>query len=137
MVLQLTSVYGVSALKFFIFLYSCQKSSVDHIIHSTIIQLWKRKIRNWKSDFNSLTAKRMDTLSKTIAYPGESKNKLQFFCLSDFQSYHPLRLLLLHINYIQLQRLLIIKIKNYYDVCKMENYWPGSRGGCLKFMIMI
>ena len=35
-----------------------------------------------------------------IAYRGESKNRLRFFCLFDFQSHHPLRSLILHINYI-------------------------------------
>ena len=39
-----------------------------------------------------------------IAYRGESKNRLQFLCLYDFWSHHPLRLLLLHVNYIKLQR---------------------------------
>ena len=42
---------------------------------------------------------------KTIAYRGESKNGIQFFCFSDFQSHHPLNLLLLYVNDIQLQRI--------------------------------
>ena len=42
-------------------------------------------------------------LDDGIAYRGISKNRHQFFNLSDFQSHHPLRLLLLHVNYIQLQ----------------------------------
>ena len=37
-----------------------------------------------------------------IAYCSESK--IRIFCLYDFQSHHPLRSLLLHVNYIQLQR---------------------------------
>ena len=39
-----------------------------------------------------------------IEYRGESKIRLQTFCLSDFQTHHPLRLFLSHNNYIQLQR---------------------------------
>ena len=39
-----------------------------------------------------------------IAYRGKSKNRLKFLCLPEFQSHHTLRLLLLRINYIQLQR---------------------------------
>ena len=37
------------------------------------------------------------------AYHGESKNRLQFLCLYNFQSHHPLRVLLLHVNYIHIQ----------------------------------
>ena len=39
-----------------------------------------------------------------IAYRGESKNRLKFLCLPEFQSHYFLRLLLLRVNYIQLQR---------------------------------
>ena len=44
-----------------------------------------------------------NTTISTIAYRGESKNGLKFLCLLEFQSHHPLRLLLLRVNYIQLK----------------------------------
>ena len=45
------------------------------------------------------------TLSLTeIAYQGKSKNRLAFFCQSHFQSHRHLRILLVHVKYIQLQR---------------------------------
>ena len=37
-------------------------------------------------------------------YHGKSKNRLEFLCLPEFQSHYILRLLLLRVNYIQLQR---------------------------------
>ena len=40
----------------------------------------------------------------SIAYRGEYKNRLKFLCLLEFQFHNTLRLLLLSINYIQLQR---------------------------------
>ena len=39
-----------------------------------------------------------------IAYRDESKNKLKFLCLPQFQRHHTLRLLLWLVDYIQLQR---------------------------------
>ena len=39
-----------------------------------------------------------------MGYCGKSKIRLKFLCLPEFQSYHTLRLLLLRVNYIQLQR---------------------------------
>ena len=81
----------------------------------------------------------INTHNKTwlSVHRGEFKNLLQLFCLSDlylylyeFQSRHPLRLLLLHVNYIKLKKQLIIGIGactntsiNNYDVCKTERYW--------------
>ena len=77
-----------------------------------------------------------------IAYRGESNNRLQFFCLPDFQSHLPLRLLLSHVNEIQLKRRsnnfhgLTIKMKrfrglepvkykieNNYDVCILTEHY--------------
>ena len=43
-------------------------------------------------------------LIPVIAYRGEYKNRLKFLCLLEFQFHNTLRLLLLSINYIQLQR---------------------------------
>ena len=39
-----------------------------------------------------------------IAYRGESKNRLRFLCLPEFQSHNTSGLFLLCVNYIQLQR---------------------------------
>ena len=47
-----------------------------------------------------------------IAYRGKSKNRLKFLCLSEFQSHNTLRLLLLRVNYIQLQ----IKSNNFHGL---------------------
>ena len=68
-----------------------------------------------------------------MAYRGESKYRPQFSCLYDFQSHHPLRLLLLHVKYIQLQResnnLHGFTIKTIFGLqlvqmqVKTERYW--------------
>ena len=42
------------------------------------------------------------TRTQTVHVAENLENRLKFFCLSDFQSHHPLRLLLFHVNYIQL-----------------------------------
>ena len=47
-----------------------------------------------------------------IAYRGKSKNRLKFLCLPEFQSHHTLRLQILRVNYIQLQR----KINKFHEL---------------------
>ena len=47
-----------------------------------------------------------------IAYCGESKNRLKFLCLPEFRYRNTLRLLLLRVNYIQLQ----IKSCNFHGL---------------------
>ena len=59
----------------------------------------------------------------TIAYRRKSKNRHKFLCLPEFQSHNTLRLLLLHVNYIQLQR----KNNNFHALTIKKNFEIETR----------
>ena len=63
----------------------------------------------------------------------ESKNRLKFNCLPKFQSHNTLRLLLLRVNYIQLQR----KIDNFHGLTIKTKRIFGLKLGQIQIHIII
>ena len=57
-------------------------------------------LKSSTKDKNRITGQRL----ATKAYRSESENRHNFCYLSNFQSHHPLGLLLLNVNYIQLYK---------------------------------
>ena len=72
---------------------------------SFFIDLFSFFLQNVQFTPKQITAINFETSLRT------GVNIITFFCLSDFQSHHPKRLLHLHVNYIQLQR----KVLNFTD----------------------
>ena len=82
---------------------------------------------------SDMCVEREQMMLDIIAYRSESKNRLKFLCLPDFQSHNTLRLLLLVVNYIHLQR----KSNNFHGLTIKTKRILGLKLGQLQIHIIM